>query len=299
LAEAVIAVKTLAAIEAALVKDQGARYRQLLGELMPLAADAYNPNEEGFRSHLGASAIGKECGRAIWYSFRWATEVKFEGRMLRLFNRGHLEEPRMIALMKLIGVTTYQHTADGKQFRMSAGHLGHGGGSLDSVLYGVPDMPDTYMLGEFKTHGEKSYLKLKDEGLLRAKWEHYIQMQLYMDDQKLSHGLYLATNKNTDDIHAEIIQAAPQQTEKYKQRTVMLIDATEPPPKIAKDETDWRCRMCDHIGVCHLGREPHKTCRTCTNSIVLDEGMWGCKLHKIMLTKDQQLAGCTLYDRIA
>jgi hypothetical protein len=295
----VIAVKTLAAIEAAMFQDQGARYRELLGELMPLAADAYNPKNDLFRSHLGASQIGKECGRAIWYSYRWATAVRFNGKMLRLFNRGHLEEPRMLALMKLIGVTVYQTDENGKQFRISRGYKGQAGGSMDSVLYGVPDIPDTFMLGEFKTHGDKSFGKLIDDGLLRSKFEHYVQTQIYMGDQKLPYALYLATNKNTDDIHAEIIKADPAQFQRYQQRTILIVDATEPPPKIGKDESDWRCKFCDHRPVCHLGQEPYKSCRTCRNSIILDEGKWGCKLHRIELTEEMQLAACDHYDRLS
>jgi hypothetical protein len=294
----VIAVKTLASIEEAIVYDQGARYRQLLGELMPLASDAYNPVEEGFRSHLGASQIGKECGREIWYSFRWATQERLEGRMIRLFNRGHLEEPRMLALMKLIGCQVYHQDTQGKQFRMGAGYKGHGGGSMDSVLFGVPDMPEVWMLGEFKTHGEKSYLKLKDDGLLKSKWTHYVQTQMYMADQGLPYALYIATNKNTDDIHAEIIKADPAQAQRFNQRTVMLIDATEPPPKLGRDEADWRCSLCNHKAVCHLGKEPYRSCRMCSNSIVMDEGKWGCKLHRIELTKEMQLRACPDYDRI-
>ena len=27
--------------------------------------------DDGFRDHLGASIIGKECRRALWYDFRW------------------------------------------------------------------------------------------------------------------------------------------------------------------------------------------------------------------------------------
>ncbi len=44
-------------------------------------ADASN----GFRSHLGASLIGKECERAIWFDFRWVTRARHPGRLLRLF----------------------------------------------------------------------------------------------------------------------------------------------------------------------------------------------------------------------
>jgi hypothetical protein len=43
--------------------------------------------DNGYRAHLGASLIGTECERAIWYSFRWATRARHTGRLLRL-NRG-------------------------------------------------------------------------------------------------------------------------------------------------------------------------------------------------------------------
>ncbi|MEO5365362.1 MAG: oxidoreductase, partial [Magnetococcus sp. WYHC-3] len=38
----------------------------------------------GFRPHLGASLIGKECDRSLWLDFRWAARARFGGRMLRL-----------------------------------------------------------------------------------------------------------------------------------------------------------------------------------------------------------------------
>ena len=37
-------------------------------------------------AHLGASIIGKDCERALWYDFRWVTRWAFTGRMLRLFD---------------------------------------------------------------------------------------------------------------------------------------------------------------------------------------------------------------------
>ncbi len=165
--------KTLAAINDALIRDQGAKFRGLLRHTMPLADDAYSEEESEFRAHLGASIIGRKCSREVWYSFRWTTAKKFDGRMLRLFNRGHLEEPRMVALLLMIGCKVYQYDDNKKQFRIS-GHKKHYGGSLDAVIVGCPDIPDHPILGEFKTHNDKSFTKLVSEGLLAAKWEHYV-----------------------------------------------------------------------------------------------------------------------------
>lgn len=57
----------------------------------------------GLRHHLGASIIGRECYRELWYSFRWATNACLEGRVLRLFDRGHEEESRFVDWLEMVG----------------------------------------------------------------------------------------------------------------------------------------------------------------------------------------------------
>jgi len=61
----------------------------------------------GHRTHLGASLIGDECERKLWYVFRWVKAEQFSGRLLRLFNRGHKEEPRLIEWIEGIGVKVW------------------------------------------------------------------------------------------------------------------------------------------------------------------------------------------------
>jgi hypothetical protein len=303
-----IAHKTLEAIEAAMYADQGAGYRGLLKKWMPRAGDAYSEDQTPFRNHLGASLIGRECPRELWYSFHWSKLVKFDGRMLRLFNTGHLLEPKLCALLEMIGCEIWQSDVNGKQFRIS-GHRGHFGGSMDGVLKGCPDLPDVPMIVEFKSHGEKSFIKLVAEGVLEAKWEHFIQMQIYMGKNNLTHALYCAVNKNTDELHMEIVQFDPVQYQRYIDRSVMIIDVVEPPPKIATTPGFFKCKFCDYINICHLKELPAKNCRTCVHSSVEDEGEWSCKNWEIIceaeaqgwedpiiLTPELQRAGCERYE---
>lgn len=63
--------------------------------------------DDGFRWHLGASLIGHECKRYLFYVFRWCFKENFDGRMQRLFNRGHREEERFIEWLEGIGFTVY------------------------------------------------------------------------------------------------------------------------------------------------------------------------------------------------
>ena len=288
------ATKTLEAIDAAIASDQGARFRGFLGKVIGDAADAYRTDEDDFRSHLGASLIGRECGREIWYGFRWTTLPRFDGRILRLFNRGHLEEARFQAMLLTIGCQIWSADVNGKQFRIS-GHRGHFGGGIDGVALGVPDMPSVPMLTEFKTHNTKSFAKLVEEGVLKAKWEHYIQVQTYMGKLGLTHALYMAVNKDTDALYAEVIAFDPIHLQRTEMRAGMIIDATEAPKKISQSPGWFKCKFCDHAPVCHGDALPEVTCRSCVHVRVEDEGQWSCAQKGVILNKHQQRAACPDY----
>jgi len=135
---------------------------------------------DGFRDHLGASIVGKECRRALWYDFRWVTRARFTGRMLRLFETGKREEERLVRDLRRTGATVLDTDPEtGRQWRVSAVG-GHFGGSLDAVAIGLLEAPKTWHVVEFKTHGLKSFAALKNDGVERAKPQHAAQMQIYM-----------------------------------------------------------------------------------------------------------------------
>ena len=60
---------------------------------------------DGFRTHLGASLIGKECERALWFDFRWVTRAKHPGRLLRLFETGPPEGAGLVLNVRPPGAT--------------------------------------------------------------------------------------------------------------------------------------------------------------------------------------------------
>jgi hypothetical protein len=61
--------------------------------------------DDGFREHLGASLIGKNCEQALWYDLRRATRAQFPGRILRLFETGQLEEVGLVRNQRATGAT--------------------------------------------------------------------------------------------------------------------------------------------------------------------------------------------------
>lgn len=170
------------------------------------AWEATGNRDKGRRAHLGASILGRECRRALWYTFRWATDLVHEGRLLRLFDRGQLEEERFAADLRAVGVTI--HTVDpssGKQFRFSDVG-GHVGGSMDGAAFGLIESPDKWHVVEMKTHGDKSFTDLVKNGVEISKPEHFAQMQLYMHWSGMARAFYMAVNKNTDEIYTERVK---------------------------------------------------------------------------------------------
>jgi hypothetical protein len=310
-----IALKTLRMIDAMVASDQGSAYRGWLGKVMPHMGDAYRTGEEAHRTHMGASLLGGDCGRAIWYGFRWSTKPTFEGRILRLFNRGHLEEARFIAMLLMLGAQVFQQDAQGKQYRISFAE-GHAGGSGDGVAIGVPDLPaGTPALCEFKTHAEKSFCELAGKlpewrkylagtgeftgkGVRDAKFEHYVQMQLYMRKMGIPAALYMAVNKNTDDIYGEIVPLNSELADQFVERGETLVWMDTPPEKINQSPGFFKCAWCDHKPVCHLRAAPDVNCRTCAFSEPIANAQWKCKnvVCEGVIPKELQLTGCSHYE---
>lgn len=297
-----IAHKTLAAIDACIEADQGATFRMWLGRVIPHMKDAYRGEDEGFRSHLGASMIGRSCAREIWYGFRWVKKPRFISRMVRLFNRGHLEEARFIAMLLAIGVQVYQQDANGNQFRISD-LGGHFGGSGDGIGVGIPDLdPNSKCVLEFKTHGLKSFEKLVAYGVKEAKPEHYTQMQVYMRKMGIPAALYMAVNKNDDEIHAEIIYLDPIHADQFIDRGRQIIMLKQAPAGISTSPGWYECKFCEMKQICHFGGEVDRNCRTCHYSEVSEDGTWRCRNASRcrekgtdILTKEEQLTACPEY----
>jgi len=306
------AEKTLAAIDAAMCNDGGNAYRRNLGLVLPHMGDAYRDTEDDRRSHLGASVIGGECERAVFYGFRWASKkgvrgkkgepkAKAESRMRRLWNRGHIEEARFIALLLSAGIQVYQQDANGNQFRIiNLG--GHFSGSGDGVGLCIPDLPyGVPALLEMKTHSDDSFESLKEKGVRLSKPVHYVQMCEYMAHMGLLYALYLAVNKNTDELWAEIVVADNATAQTFMDRAQRVVFGSLPQRIRGGNPGFYVCKyMCDHTDVCYSTVKPERSCRTCAMVYFAPDGKVLClaELNNtggVALTKEQQIQGCAVY----
>lgn len=245
------------------------------------------------RAHLGASQIGKPCDRELWYQFRWATRPEFEGRMLRLFETGQLQEARLVADLRAIGVEVHEVDPEtGRQFQVEEVG-GHFGGSLDGAGHGFEESSQWHVL-EFKTSNVKKFAELKKKGVEAAQPVHYAQMQTYMHLTGMRRAYYLSVCKDTDEIHGERVRYDAAFAKQMIERARSIITAPEPPARLSLDPDFFQCRWCDHRAICHEQRIPEVSCRTCAHATpeVDGERRWTCARWGKDLSLQEQKEGC-------
>lgn len=242
------------------------------------------------REHLGASLIGHACDRHIWYSFRWAKTPAWDGRMLRLFDRGKREEAVVAEELRAIGVEL--HTHDGNKQIECRDDSGHFGGSVDGVGRGFPEAPKSWAILEVKTHSAKSFTDMKKLGVAESKPQHYAQMQSYMGLLGIERALYFAVNKDNDEIYTEWVHFDRDAFEAMRERARRIIDAKEPPAKLSDDPAHWQCKGCSFYSVCHEQAVAEVSCRTCCHASPVASGAWRCELHSAERHAGAQREAC-------
>lgn len=235
--------------------------------------------DDGPRTHLGASIIGHSCQRFIWFSFRWMFREIFGGQMQRLFQRGHLEENRIIEWLQGIGFQIKQVNIDGNQFRIAFAD-GHGGGSSDGLGW-IPtrygNFPDAILL-EFKTQKDKRFSTLVGQGVEKEKPQHFVQASIYGRRLGMHYCLYIAANKETDELNIELVELdwalADQETAKAEN----IVMTPLPPPRISENPSFWKCKYCPANPICHLNAPILRNCRSCRFAQPDYNKQWRCTI---------------------
>ena len=248
------------------------------------------------RVYLGMSGIGEECLRKQWFGWRWVKEVTINARKQRIFNRGDLEEPRIIKDLESIGVTVTDDQLEVKHF------TGHSLGHIDGIATNVLGAEKTAHLAEFKTMKASSFNKFSKniillgfaEALKEYSKSYWYQIQLYMGYLGLKRTLYVVTNKDTEERIYERTNFIPEDFEQGKEIILTVLTAENPNelPRISEREDYFKCKWCEFSSVCFGHLRAETNCRTCAHADLQDNGVWECDLNNSLLSKEAQKKGC-------
>lgn len=236
-----------------------------------------------------AGEIGVECDRAIWLAFRRASvPEKITWRKRRIFERGEIEEARLLDLLRLVGCEVW-----GQQDRVRAvgGHLR---GKIDGRVLGLLEAPSKEHVVECKSAKQEVFRKVAKEGVQKGKPEHYATFQFYMHCLGLDRVLYVMSNKNDEDIHYERVNYDAVFAMRAVARIERIITMPEPPSRLCTKRDDFRGQFCRQAAVCWGETMPRAHCRSCIHSTPLLDGNagWDCSRWQKPLSLAEQDAGC-------
>lgn len=203
------------------------------------------------RAYLGASRLGASCERALQYEYADAPVDpgrEISGRLLRIFERGHVNEDCMVDWLRDAGFDLRTRSASGEQFGFAAldGRLQ---GHADGVIVAGPESFTYPALWENKCLGSKAWRELEKNGLAVAKPVYAAQVAVYQAYLDLYEhpALFTAVNADTMDIYTELVPFDAALAQRMSDRAVKLIAATEAGellPRSFSDSTHFECRMC-------------------------------------------------------
>ena len=216
-------------------------------------------SQQTARDYLGASRLGVACSRALQFEFTHTpkdADRDFSGKILRIFEAGHVFEDLSIQWLRLAGFTLQTEKADGRQFGFSAVN-GKLKGHVDGIITGTPDelkLDGFPMLWECKSLNAKSWKDTVKKGIAKSKPVYAAQIavyQAYMESsiQGISKhpALFTAINKDTAELYHELVPFDCALAQKMSDKAVTILRATEAHellPPISSDPNYFECRFC-------------------------------------------------------
>lgn len=276
-------------------------------------------NQSQPRPHLGVSAIGDPDDRGLWLGFRWVFQQQFNGRILRLFRRGHNEERVIVEDLERIGLEP-SYTLEA-QLRVDFGS--HVSGSCDGIIpSGVPEAPSKPHLLEIKTINRVGMNKLERQGVEKAHPNYYVQAQCYMyglTEQgtigtDINRCLFIAVCKDDDSIYTERIRLNKGFAKAKVERAQSIAISERMPEPVYFDPSHFEAKFSPYYAVYFPNsataddmarlktmrgdgsRIEHKlgvNCRTCAHSTPTSDSQWLCSMYdNSPIPVEFQRAGC-------
>jgi hypothetical protein len=203
------------------------------------------------RDYLGASRLGVACERALQYEYAQAPVDhgrEFPGRILRIFERGHLVEDCMVTWLRNAGFDLRTRKPDGEQFGFSVAD-GRLQGHIDGVIVGGPGGFAYPALWENKCLGAKSWRELEKKRLATSHPIYAAQVAIYQAYLELHEhpAIFTAVNADTMEIYTELVPFDASLAQRMSDRAVKIITATDAGellPRAFNDSSHFECRMC-------------------------------------------------------
>jgi hypothetical protein len=194
------------------------------------------------RNYIGASMVGEECWRKVWFSLNHPFRIT-DGRRLRIFDMGKMIETYVVDLLKKAGFEVFDKDENGNQFNVAWPFLK---GSADGVIV-IDNVPHLLEIKSCKDSTFKLYRKNK---LQATNMQYWYQCQIYMHGLQVDHALFVAMNKDTQDLYFEFVKYDHTAFTFALEKARIISESKEAPEREYKEKTFFKCKMCEYQEDC-------------------------------------------------
>ncbi|HWW39653.1 hypothetical protein [Pedobacter sp.] len=192
------------------------------------------------RNYIGASSIGSDCLRQIWYEFKNADGEIVTNKLKRTFDIGKQLEQLVFSWLTLSNVKFVSH-----QLQYEDEELLYFQGHIDGFL------PELEAILEIKTAKDSSFKGFVKDGLKKWSLRYYAQLQSYMGMSGFHKAYILVLNKDNSDIWDEMITFDETFYLSLREKAKMVYEAVIPPLRVNNSPLWYQCKMCKFNRVCH------------------------------------------------
>jgi len=256
---------------------------------------------ESPRVYLGMSAIGHECWRHLFYSFRQAKKREIQASGLKAIEDGYDQEDKTIERLRALPFIELIND-DGKGNQLGAELLlSHFKGHNDGVIRGLLQAPKTWHVFEHKAVNQTKFNKLKKliekfgEKKALIEWDmvYYTQAQIYMRESKTNrHYLTVTTPGGRDYISCRTEFNSKFAENVIDKAKVIIFDNWSLPAKMSENREHYLCKWCQFQAICHDGEIPEVNCKTCRYSEPVKDGQTKCLLQDKIIPRENFSLAC-------
>jgi hypothetical protein len=197
------------------------------------------------RDYIGASSIGSDCMRQIWYQFKGIKAEKVPTKMRRTWAIGKRLEGLVVDWLDEAGITLGVLPVRTLRSKAVPAFQGH----IDSVWIGRDGKFNAII--EIKTAKDASFKIFVKKGVKVWNPQYYAQIQAYMGMSGIHSTYILVLNKDNSDLSDELVTFDEEFYQKLETKALMISTAVVAPPKIHGSPLWYQCKMCKFNKVCH------------------------------------------------
>lgn len=206
--------------------------------------ESYNYPEDVPRDYIGASSIGSDCLRQIWYEYTGAPSTCVPNKIRRTWAIGKELEGLVLDWLENCGIELARVWYD-----LIDSELLYFQGHIDAMWENHPS--NLYAIIEVKTAKDASFKVFVKDGARKWNPRYYAQVQAYMGMSGIMSAYILVLNKDNSELMDELITFDPDFYAQLKDKARLIHDAKTPPPRIHGSPLWYACKLCKFNKVCH------------------------------------------------